>query len=234
MLTEILLVSIIAGAISIDIRTIGGTMISRPLVISPLIGLLLGDLKTGFIIATLLELIWIGLPPIGAYLPIEALPIAVVATSFSIILKNNITNIPVLSIIVFSIVVAIPFGFIGRWMESHIRTFNSTLSSWAVSKAETGNLSSVAVLHYLNILISFLKGFVLCFVPVYFGYDLLLRIFQSLPNQIKEGMLFSAWIIPVLGFAVVMEIFISNKYLKYFLLSSVASLLLFYAIKLIQ
>ena len=61
MFFEILLVSILAAIISIDVRTIGGTMLSRPLVVGPVVGLVMGDLTTGFIVAVLVELLWIGL-----------------------------------------------------------------------------------------------------------------------------------------------------------------------------
>ncbi|MFH1824681.1 MAG: PTS sugar transporter subunit IIC [Candidatus Firestonebacteria bacterium] len=229
MLTEILIISLMAGIVSIDVRTIGGTMISRPLVISPLVGLILGDLKVGFIVATFLELIWIGLPPIGAYLPAETLPIAVISTSLAIILKGKM-EVEMLSIIVFCIIVAIPFGFIGKWLEYHIRTFNSYLSRKVSKEVEKGNIESVCSLQYFNILLSFLKGFVICFIPILFGQILLIKIFNSLPNQIKEGILFSSWFVLALGFAVVMEIFILNKYIKYFFISFFVLILLFLAI----
>ena len=225
MFLEILIISIFAGLVSIDIRTIGGTMISRPLVVSPLIGFFLGDLKIGFLIATFLELIWIGLLPVGAYLPVETLPIAVVATSLSIIFSGKISeNVP--GIIVFCMIIAIPLGFIGRWLEYHIRTFNSYLSSKVVLKAEKGDITMVSYVQYLNILISFIKGFLLCFIPVFFGKGILMNIYQSLPNQIKQGIFFSSWLVLALGFAVVIEIFILNKYIRYFFISFIAFALL--------
>lgn len=226
MLIKILIISIITGIISIDVRTIGGTMISRPLVISPLVGLILGDLKVGFIVATFLELIWVGLPPIGAYLPVETLPIAVISTSLAIILRGKM-EVKMLSIIVFCIIVAIPFGFIGKWLEYHIRTFNSYLSAKVSKEVDKGNIETISSLQYFNILISFLKGFVICFIPILLGENLLIRIFNSLPNQIKEGILFSSWFIFALGFAVVIEIFILNKYIKYFFISFFILIFLF-------
>ena len=218
MLNEILIISIIAGIISIDVRTIGGTMISRPLVIAPLVGILLNDLKVGFIIATFLELIWIGLPPIGAYLPVETLPIAVVSTALSIILKNKI-QVNILNIIVFCIIVSIPLGFISKWLEYHIRTFNSYLSLKVSKEVDKGNINFIPLTQYFNICVSFLKGFIICLLPILFGEILLIKIFNSLPIQMKEGILFSSWFIPALGFAVVIEIFILNKYIKYFFIS---------------
>ena len=90
MFVEILLISILAGIIAIDVRTIGGTMVSRPLVVGPLVGLMLGDVSIGFYVAILVELLWIGLLPIGAYLPVETLPITTVAVSLTVILKDSI------------------------------------------------------------------------------------------------------------------------------------------------
>jgi len=53
---ETLLGGFIRGLLSLDVSAWGQIMVSRPIVCGPLIGLLLGDLKTGLIIGVLLEL----------------------------------------------------------------------------------------------------------------------------------------------------------------------------------
>ena len=48
---DLLVICLLAAFLSIDVRTIGGTMLSRPLVVAPLTGFLMGDAKTGFLVA---------------------------------------------------------------------------------------------------------------------------------------------------------------------------------------
>ena len=233
MFVEILLISILAGIIAIDVRTIGGTMGSRPLVIGPLVGLMLGDVSIGFYVAILVELLWIGLLPIGAYLPVETLPITTVAVSLTVILKDSI-GMPVPALLIFALMAAIPLGYVGRWSEVHIRDLNSLMSASLVKAAENGEFRRISRIQGVNIFITFLKNFILCFVPIYFGMGLFKNIVSSMPSQFKEGVLYANWLIPALGFAVVMEIFLVAKHVKVFFISYILSIALFYAVKIIR
>ena len=47
----------------------GSTMHNRPLIMATLVGLVLGDLKTGIMIGSILELAFLGAVPIGASNP---------------------------------------------------------------------------------------------------------------------------------------------------------------------
>ena len=234
MFFEILLVSILAAIISIDVRTIGGTMLSRPLVVGPVVGLVMGDLTTGFIVAVLVELLWIGLLPIGAYLPVENLPITAVTVAVTVHLKETLIAMPLMSLILFSLMVAIPLGYVGRWSEIHIRNFNSYISRRLLISAEEGNFFYISAVHYADIGITFMKNFVLCFIPIWFGHDIFATIITSLPHQFKEGVFNANWLIPALGFAVVMEIFLVARHVKVFFISFACSIGLFYLIKVIR
>jgi mannose/fructose/N-acetylgalactosamine-specific phosphotransferase system component IIC len=230
---DILLVSLVAAVLAIDVRTIGGTMISRPLVVGPLVGLLLGNIGIGLIVAILVELLWIGMLPVGAYLPVETLPVTTVAAGLTILLKDTI-SLPQYSLIIFALMAAIPLGYVGRWLEIHIRNLNSVLSAYLVRQAGKGDFSRISLIQGLNVFITFLKSFLLCFLPLYFGRGILENIVHSLPYQVKEGIVYSIWLIPALGFAVVLEIFLVTRYVKYFFASYFAAIALFHAAKILK
>src|SRR5690625_6645094 len=69
MLSQAIMIGLIAGIGILDGRILGQTMLDRPLVTGPLVGLVLGDLESGIIIGAQLELIWMGLTGIGASTP---------------------------------------------------------------------------------------------------------------------------------------------------------------------
>lgn len=234
MLIEILLVCILAAIISIDVRTIGGTMLSRPLILGPLVGLIMGDVGTGFIVAVLVELLWLGLMPIGAYLPVETLPVTTVTVALAIHLKHVMGNMPYATLIIFALMAAVPLGYVGRWVESHIRNMNSYLSRKLLKKAEEGEFGIISVMQYTNILVTFSKNFLLCFLPIWFGHSIFAAIVNSMPVQVKEGVLYANWLIPALGFAVVMEIFLVARHVKIFIVSYILSLAVFYAEKILR
>ena len=67
MLTYLLITLIIFFGHSEDL--LGTTLLSRPLVLGPLVGLVLGDLQQGVIIGASLELIFMGNIKVGAAIP---------------------------------------------------------------------------------------------------------------------------------------------------------------------
>jgi len=68
LLTQILLISFCGGLFCLD-RVIIQAMISRPVIIAPLAGLLLNNIYAGLIIGAFIELLWIDRVPIGTYIP---------------------------------------------------------------------------------------------------------------------------------------------------------------------
>ena len=230
MLSETLAICALVAVIGIDVRTIGGTLISRPLVIAPLTGWMLGDLKTGFMVAYFIELVWVGMLPVGASLPVEALPVTVIATFIASHMAADRTFTE--AIIMFAIMISIPFGFVSRWLESHIRGLNSKLSEMLEDQFSGERLPDIALVQYANIGLSFAKVFLVCFLPIYFGYNVINRIYGSLPVNITEGLSTAFYIVPLVGIAVVLDLFLLKKQLLYLFSAFCLAFLLFFVFKL--
>ena len=230
MLYEALVICAVMALLSIDVRTIGGTLISRPLVVAPLTGWILGDIKTGFMVAYFIELVWVGMLPVGAYLPVEALPVTVIATFFASHMAA-VDRSSSEAIIMFAIMISIPFGFMSRWLESHIRELNSKLSEKLEDQFSGERLPDIALVQYANIGLSFAKIFLVCFLPMYFGYDVISRIYGSLPANITGGLLTAFYIAPLVGIAVVLDLFLLKKHVLHLLLAFFVSFILYYVFK---
>ena len=75
---------------------LGMAMLSRPIVVAPLAGLLLGDVQTGLIVGASLESIFMGVVNIGISSTAEPALAAGLATAFAINLGGNVgTIIPI-------------------------------------------------------------------------------------------------------------------------------------------
>lgn len=99
-------------------------MVSRPLIMSSIIGLAMGDIKTGLLVGASYELLWLNAPPVGAYLPNDesfCTAVAVPAAVFA----GSIMNLPVAAGL--SILLGMPFSMAGRSLDMHIRTINEKL-----------------------------------------------------------------------------------------------------------
>ena len=82
MLTYLLITLIIFFGHSEDL--LGTTLLSRPLVLGPLVGLVLGDMHQGIIIGASLELIFMGNIKVGAAIPPDVVTGGVLGTAFAI------------------------------------------------------------------------------------------------------------------------------------------------------
>ena len=62
----ILLLSLVGGALSLDATAAFQMMLSQPLVAASIAGLVVGDATTGLVVGAALQLVWMGVLPVGA------------------------------------------------------------------------------------------------------------------------------------------------------------------------
>ena len=96
---------------------LGTTLLSRPLVLGPLVGLILGNLHDGIVIGATLELIFMGNIKVGAAIPPDVITGGVLGTTFAILSGKGPAIALALAIPIFHSfrnaaqrVVRIPFG----------------------------------------------------------------------------------------------------------------------------
>ena len=119
------LLGVLAGAVLwMDRVFLFQSMMSRPMIMGPLIGLVMGDLKAGLFVGVSLELLWLNSPPVGAYLPNDesfcaaiAVPVAVIAGSWA----------PHPSAAGLSILLSLPGSIAGRILDTRLRTMNERI-----------------------------------------------------------------------------------------------------------
>lgn len=83
LMTSILL-SIFVAALITENYGYGYWMISRPIFAGPLIGLIMGDLPTGLIVGASVELMFMGVLPIGGSVPPNAQIAGIIGTIYAI------------------------------------------------------------------------------------------------------------------------------------------------------
>ena len=86
-----LLLGLLGGIGIWDSRIGGMWMLDRPLVLGPIVGLILGDFKTGIIVGGSLELIMMGIVGIGSATPPDTVSGAILATAFAIVSKLDVS-----------------------------------------------------------------------------------------------------------------------------------------------
>jgi PTS system mannose-specific IIC component len=130
-------------------------MISRPVVIAPLIGLFFNNIYAGLVIGAMIELIWIDRLPIGTYIPPNDSITAVLATSMAVIAGSKLGSTPP-ELIAFCVLIAIPFGMLAKQMDVLIIKSNDALSDKALEDAKENNIKAIERKNYFGLLKVFL------------------------------------------------------------------------------
>ncbi|HEX7415820.1 MAG TPA: PTS sugar transporter subunit IIC [Smithellaceae bacterium] len=200
MFTKIILLSFCGGLLCLD-RVFIQAMISRPVVIAPLIGLLLGNPYAGLVIGAIVELIWIDHIPVGSYLPPNDSIVAVVATSTAVIAGQKLGGVfP--ELIALSLLMSIPCGILAKRMDSLIIKSNDSLSDQALEDAKKSNIRAIEKKVYSGLIKVFsFDVFYLLVIQATF-IPLVIWVYPKLPATIISTLSFTYYFLPLLGIAV--------------------------------
>jgi mannose/fructose/N-acetylgalactosamine-specific phosphotransferase system component IIC len=191
---KLLIVSAIGGFLCLD-RTCLQTMISRPVVIAPLTGLLLGDVLTGLSIGAFLELLWIDKPQIGIYVPPNDSLLAVMIVSVLLLAGGQYGHIRH-ELIAFAFLLFIPLGSITQRLDSALIQSNEFILEKALLAAKASDPGEIARLHMRAIAKTFAAYSIFLFISIAAGVIIIKEIFSILPDFILKAMGLMYLVIP--------------------------------------
>mgnify|MGYP003036811256 CR=1 FL=1 len=209
-----LLKSISIGLIGVfcilDSRLLGRLNFERPLIVSTLVGIVLGDVQKGLIVGASLELIALGLVNIGAAAPPDMNMGSIIATSFAILSNSNTQT---------ALTIAIPIAILGQMLGILMRTILSNMTHRADYLIEKGEFEKACRIHIVwgTVLYS-LMYFIPIFLAIYFGTDLVKSIVDVIPTWFTDGLTLASKILPAYGFALLLNIMLSTKMLPFLII----------------
>lgn len=205
-----ILLSIVALIANLDYFT-GGSMLARPMVIGLMVGIVMGDIKSGVAIGAVLELAFIGSFSIGAALPPDMVTGSILGTAFALSMgKGAEVAIPM----------ALPIATLVLVLKNLVHTFVYPVIVSAADKAAIeANSKKIAFL-------SIAGGFIYCFlsqmIPVgigfYFGADIVQSFLNSIPKFVMDGLSIATGILPAYGLALLLKPLLDKKSVIFFLL----------------
>ncbi len=207
MLTYLLITLIIFFGHSEDL--LGTTLLSRPLVLGPLVGLVLGDLQQGVIIGASLELIFMGNIKVGAAIPPDVVTGGVLGTAFAIISGKG-TGI--------ALALAIPISILAEMLLSALFVTRSVFNKLFERYAEAGNWRGVERLHVAS---GFMKPLLMALVgwlALLLGSGAMKAFLDRIPDWVNTGLQVAGNLLPALGFALLMNLLFHKRVAPYFFL----------------
>src|ERR1700749_5319722 len=117
---------------------LGTTLLSRPLVLGPLVGLVLGDVTQGVMIGATLELIFMGNIKVGAAIPPDIITGGVLGTAFAVLSHKG----PVIAL-----ALAVPISILSEMVISGLFVSRAVFNKKFTQYAEKGDYRKIQRLH---------------------------------------------------------------------------------------
>ena len=187
----------------------------RPLIACTLIGLVLGDLKTGIIIGGTLELMALGWMNIGAAMAPDAALASVVSTILVIAGKQDVSA---------GIAIAIPIAAAGQVLTILARTITVFFQHQADRAVETGNLKIIDFCHIGALCVQALRVSIpAVIVAMFVGTDIVQNMLASIPDYITGGLRVGGGVVVVVGYAMVINMMEAKHLMPFFFLGFVVA-----------
>ncbi|WP_122646119.1 PTS mannose/fructose/sorbose/N-acetylgalactosamine transporter subunit IIC [Enterococcus mediterraneensis] len=209
MIIKAILLGLVGVIAVIDSRLIGRQNIGRPLILSALVGLVLGDLTTGIKLGASLELISMGFVSIGAAGPPNMQLGSIIATAFAILTDSSTEA---------ALTIAIPVAVAGEFLSIIMRMCIAQFAHIADKAIEQGKYRKVQIIHiYWSFIFNAFVYFVPIFLSIYFGADMVKAIIDKIPIIITDALTVAGNMLSALGFAMLLSTMLSKKYMPYFI-----------------
>jgi mannose/fructose/N-acetylgalactosamine-specific phosphotransferase system component IIC len=198
--SEIVLVSVCGSLLCLD-RIFIQAMISRPVIIAPLVGVLLNNIYAGLIIGALIELIWIDRLPIGTYIPPNDSIAAVAGTSIAGIAGSSLGRVSP-ELIALSVLIAIPCGMLAKQIDVMIIKSNNAISDKVLEDAKENNIKAIERKNYFGLIKVFIfYGVFLLAIQALF-IPFVTWMYPRFNETILKALSLTYYFLPLLGIAV--------------------------------
>ncbi|MDL2311183.1 PTS N-acetylgalactosamine transporter subunit IIC [Peptostreptococcaceae bacterium OttesenSCG-928-C18] len=210
-LAQGIILTVVAFLFGVDFW-LEGFFIFRPIIVSTITGLIIGDLKLGIIAGGLCELSFSGLTPAGGTQP----PNPVLAGVMTVVLAHTTGSTPAKAI-----GLALPFSFL---MQYVILFFYSAFSGFMpkIDKlAEEGDTKNFAKYPILMTLIVGVSYSVVVFLSAYAAQGPMRVFVANFPEWLSHGLQVAGGVLPAIGFGMLLKTMLKTKYIPYLIIGFV-------------
>lgn len=212
----------VAAALKISIafvliRTIDWSLLSwqcldRPIVIAPIIGLILGDFRTGIIMGAGLESIFMGISAIGGSVPADAAVASIVAVAYTVLTGSDMEA---------GLALAMPIGTAMAAFNAMFTPLWGALAPYWEKLAVSGKEGQLFTQTLFVSFLSHVVTGVVLFIAVAYGVQGLNDFLASLPAWVMRGLGAASGMMIAVGFAILTSMIWSKEVGVFFFLGFV-------------
>ncbi|OCG19811.1 MULTISPECIES: PTS mannose/fructose/sorbose transporter subunit IIC [unclassified Gilliamella] len=185
----------------------------RPLIACTVIGLILGDIKTGIILGGTLELIALGWMNIGSAQSPDSALASVISTILVVIGQQDIQT---------GIAIALPVAAAGQILTVFARTITVIFQHEADKAADKVQFRKIELLHFSALFVQALRVSIpATLVAIYVNANTVQSLLNMLPDIVTGGLAVAGGFIVVVGYAMVLNMMIVKYLAPFFYLGFV-------------
>lgn len=208
LLVQAFLVSLIVWIGFLD-KAFLHSFVYRPICIGPLVGLVMGDLKTGLEVGVSVELMFLAVVFVGVAIPPDEVLSSAIAAAFACLAGN--TEI--------GIATALPIAVIGQIFR---QTRNTTIYEFTQRKVEQAAAAAnpKRIILWVSVVPSIVEYILFglpAFVAVYFGAGYVQALIDFIPEKMISGIAAGGGLIGAVGVALLLSTIKSRTAWPYFL-----------------
>lgn len=187
----------------------------RPLVACTLVGLVLGDVKTGVLLGGALEMIALGWMNVGAAMAPDAALASVISAILVIVGKQPIGQ---------GIAIAVPIAAAGQVLTIFVRTITVFFQHKADKYAEEANFRGIEMCHFAGLALQALRVAIpAVLVRLIAGTSVVEGMLNSIPEVVTRGLQIAGGFIVVVGYAMVINMMEAKALMPFFFLGFVVA-----------
>lgn len=168
--------------------------LQRPIVVSVVTGLLLGDMKTGIMMGASLEAIFMGISAIGGSIPADPTSASIIAVAFTILSGTGVEA---------GLALAMPIGTIMSAVQEIVKPVLSALAPFWEKMAGQSNVKLYRTeIIIMGLFIDRFAQVLVIFVAIAFGVAGLESFVASMPAWVMSGLSAASGMMTGIGFAI--------------------------------
>ncbi len=211
MLLQAILVGIWAGIAGIE-QFNGTESLHRPIVSGLVVGLILGDIKTGLMAGATMELAWLGLVPLAGAQP-PNIVIGGIAGIVTVLVGKQSPEL--------ALGIAVPFAVLAQVLINLLFTAYSPIMHKADEYAKEGNIKGIDMINFSGPVVLFAFNFLIIFALILFGADKVGPLISALPEKLVGGFKVASGMMPAVGFAMLLNIMLKKEYVPFLIIGFV-------------
>lgn len=180
--------------------------LSRPIIVAPVMGLLLGDFHTGLVMGASLEAIFMGISGIGGSVPADGASAAIISVAYTVMTGSSVEEGLALAMPIGTIITN--FGVFSGFLQP---LWSSFTPFWE-KLASTGDYKKFDLYNILlSLFIIPIPSLLIIFFSIAYGINGIQAVFASCPQWIMTGLSAAASMMVAVGFGILCSMIWNGK-----------------------